>query len=408
MWWMSARTRVRRTRDHGAVATIVTILLMGGVIMGMLAISADIGVVMSDRRDLQNGADATSMALARSCAKGLSECTSDSAALTSASLIALANANAKDKKSTISSVCGMNLAAPASLSPCGVGNISDLGNCPPSTLAAGVAYVETRTVTQTSSGGSTLSTPFARALTGNPNGPTVRACARAAWGPAGNSGTTLPLTMGYCQWAEATKDAAGVPGKKYAPSPPYSPAPNNQNTALPAAITAGGYPVLILAHDNADNATNVCGVNANGQDFPGGFGWTAAQEPCDASFDSTGTVAGDTGSLPSICKDNGDLSRYLGTEVAIPIAVSASGTGYNSSFQIDGIATFYFAGFEKVAAAKPNQSDAVYKEPSGLCTGKCNGSVTYIWGWFTSGLLPASTQLGSGSSRGGTAVVPAG
>ena len=404
MWWMKLRSRIRRNRDHGAVATIVTVLVMGGVIMGMLAISADIGVVMSDRRDLQNGADATSMALARSCAKSLPECGSDSAALTSAGLISLANANAKDKTSTIASVCGANI---TTLTPCGTGNVSDLGNCPPSTLAAGIAYVETRTVTKTTSGGSALSVPFARALTGNPTGPTVRACARAAWGPAGNTGATLPLTMGYCQWANATS-VAGVPGQRYAPSPPYTTAPYDKDTPVPAEITAGGYAVAILAHDSAENTTNVCGVNSNGQDYPGGFGWTAANEPCQANFSSTGTIVGDTGSLPSVCKDNSDLARYVGTETALPIAISASGSGSSSVFQLEGIATFFLAGYVKVAAAQPDQSYAMYKEPAGLCTGKCNGSVTYIWGWFTSGILPAGTEIGTGPSRGATVVAPAG
>ncbi|GAB2766370.1 hypothetical protein GCM10027039_29280 [Terrabacter koreensis] len=385
------------------MATIVTVLLASGVIMGMLAISVDVGAIMSERRQLQNGADATSMALARSCAKSLAECASDSNAVTS--LKPLANANAKDSRTTVASVCGHNVAA---LTPCGVGNISDLGNCPPSTLAAGVTYVETRTVTETASGASSLTTPFARALTGNPAGTTVRACARAAWGPAGNTGATLPLTMGYCQWANATKDAAGVPGKRYAPSPPYSTAPFDKNTDVPSEISAGNYPVAILAHDSAENTTNVCGVNANGQDYPGGFGWTAANEPCDASFNSTGTVGGDTGSLPSNCKDNADLARYVGTEVALPIAISASGTGSSSVFELEGIATFFLAGFVKVAAAQPDQSYAKYKEPSGLCTGKCNGSVTYIWGWFTTGILPAGTVIGSGPSRGATVVAPAG
>jgi len=205
--------------------------------------------------------------------------------------------------------------------------------------------------------------------------------------------------MGYCDWKNAT-----ATGTKYAPSPPYTPASGNSSTTLPTAISSGGYPVAIVAHSNADNTSDTCGRNANGGYYPGGFGWTAANEPCTATFDSTGTMPGDTGSLPNPCKDRGDLNSYLGKETAIPIAISATGSGSSATFTLSGIARFYVAGFVKVSAAQPSQSAAVYAEPASVCTGKCNGSVTYFWGWFTSGLLPVGTVIGTGDSLGANVV----
>ena len=63
---MTRRSLRGERRDRGAAAVLVTVLLAGGVIMGMLALSVDVGTLMLERRQLQNGADATSLALASS------------------------------------------------------------------------------------------------------------------------------------------------------------------------------------------------------------------------------------------------------------------------------------------------------------------------------------------------------
>ena len=401
MWRLRLqRQHARRVREHGAVAVIVSILVASGVIMGTLAISVDVGQIMSERRQLQNGADASAYALARLCAKGDAAC---SAAGAASAVKPLADANAKDGLSSIESVCIKNVTG-SDLPPCDTSSATDaqdLAKCNPiPSTSAAVKYVEVKTRTQTTAGNTVL-TPFARALAGGgSSGTSVVSCARAGWGPAGNTGNTLPLVMGYCDWANAT-----ATGTKYAPSPPYTPAPGTSSTNLPTAISSGGYPVAILAHSNADNTSDTCGVNANGGYYPGGFGWTAASEPCQATFDSTGTVSGDTGSLPNPCKDNNDLNNFLGKETAIPIAISATGSGSSATFTLSGIAKFFVAGFVKVSAAQPSQSAAVYKEPNTVCTGKCNGSVTYFWGWFTSGLLPVGTSIDPGGQSLGADVV---
>lgn len=64
----------RRRRERGGVAVIVAVLLAGGVLIGMLALSVDVGQIMYERRQLQNGADATSLALAQRCAANEADC----------------------------------------------------------------------------------------------------------------------------------------------------------------------------------------------------------------------------------------------------------------------------------------------------------------------------------------------
>ena len=69
MRWLSDRRAPSRPRDKGAVAAIVAILVSSGVVMGMLALTVDVGNITAERRQLQNGADAATFALARSCSK---------------------------------------------------------------------------------------------------------------------------------------------------------------------------------------------------------------------------------------------------------------------------------------------------------------------------------------------------
>ena len=65
MRWMTA-TR----RDRGAAALIVTILFSSGVLIGCAALTVDVGQLYSERRQLQNGADAAALSLAKVCATG--------------------------------------------------------------------------------------------------------------------------------------------------------------------------------------------------------------------------------------------------------------------------------------------------------------------------------------------------
>lgn len=401
MRWLS-RAASRREREKGAVATIAVVLVASGVVMAMLALTVDVGNIVAERRQLQNGADAATLALARSCAKlpVLTSCST--AALASSTFESLAGANSVDGLQSLPAtdassqplICGRNV---PTLPACTISaSAADLAACLPlpSGLDASVPYVETRTTTK--SAGSTpnvLTSFFAKAAIAGYTDKQYTACSRAGWGSPAGTGNTLPMTIGNCEWLKVTGD-----GTKYAPSPPYSPAPGTSSTSLPSNIKAGGYVLGIQSHADANNVDASC-RKANGQYYPGGFGWLQ-ETNCVTTVAADATVTGDTGaSVPNGCKTAANLDQYLGKEVFIPVSVTATGSGSSGSYTMDGVASFFLAGYSQLPAGGSN---AVYKDELNVCDKKC------IWGWFTSGLQPVGSSLSTGSSKGAKSVVPVG
>jgi hypothetical protein len=82
--------------QRGAISVIVAILLVA--LLGFAAIAVDIGVIYSERAQLQNGADASAIALAQKCAKDAADA---DCATTSALATTLANQNALDGMSRV-------------------------------------------------------------------------------------------------------------------------------------------------------------------------------------------------------------------------------------------------------------------------------------------------------------------
>ena len=191
-----------RRRERGAVSTIFAVLLAGGVVMGMLAMTVDVGSIWLERRQLQNGADAASMALADICARDATKCDPTK---TPSTLDPLLDANAgKDHASqldtrsgTVKGQCarkpggtafpGMPECASASTTAA----ITDLTKCPPlptwlTGSNAGIPYVEAYSRTETASGSTILPKVFSQMLVGGGSDVSVTACARAAWGTPGS------------------------------------------------------------------------------------------------------------------------------------------------------------------------------------------------------------------------------
>jgi Flp pilus assembly protein TadG len=56
--------------EKGAVAIIVAVLMVA--VLGCAAIAVDVGAMYAEKAQIQNGADATALAIAGDCAKGLS------------------------------------------------------------------------------------------------------------------------------------------------------------------------------------------------------------------------------------------------------------------------------------------------------------------------------------------------
>lgn len=409
----------RANGERGAVLVLTAFLVMF-VAIGMLALTVDLGNVTYNRAELQNGADASSLALATACANATASSSTPCGVNSDLTDLAVENSNVTDQSMTV-------LAPPTStktcindkgkqyvtahggtpaLPPCSdptAANISDLSTCQPwpmSYAPDSVSYVEVTTQTKMENGTSILPFHFAQILTdGKYVGSTSETCARTAWGPAGSTGATLPITMGQCDW-----DAATSAGENYAPapSPQYDPPPftgANPPSVVPSADIVG-----IFLHD--PKSTEQCAAAPNG-----GFNWLApdaeTKTDCHVTIESGDPAAqGSPGNAPSC-----DISSYVGKVVAVPIYDSFKDGGSNATYNIVGISEFYLAGYTKLKGGIGTK--AAYAEPASVCPvtdSKCKtGSLNYLWGWFTTGLLPIDSTIDPGGEYFGASVVaPAG
>jgi len=167
MWWLKRPGR----RDRGAVAVVVALCMV--VLLGFSALAIDIGGIISDHQQLQNGADAAALAIAESCQRDMTTCTQ-------------ANANATGDKYAKAN----KLAADSTLTTTVVLDATH-----------GVVQVEVK---------STHTNYFAGVL-GKPTSD-VSAHATAAFGYI-SGGTTLPLAFSICAFELATGgwDDQGLP-----------------------------------------------------------------------------------------------------------------------------------------------------------------------------------------------------
>ncbi|MBR7743910.1 Tad domain-containing protein [Phycicoccus sp. BSK3Z-2] len=366
------------------MATIVVVLLTSGVLLGFAAITIDVGQLMLERRELQNGADAGALSLAQSCAEG--NCVPNADGLET---LVDGNASGFDGTHEVVEQCGTLPGLPPCTSP---GSLESISSCPP---APGGDYVEVHTRTTSDASGSPLRNIFGAAAGGSGTSETG-ACARAILGPVGSTGTTLPLTISVCDWNAATSN-----GTVFGSRPSYSPAPamaptlpiNNVPDALAPRIAK------INAHENGNPAT-ACGPSMYA---PGGFGWlndTEGSDDCAATFNADGTIAGlPGGAPPNGCKQDA-MQKYLGTEVLIPVFTSVAGNGSGVDYTVAGISSFYFVGWDNMQTAQPNKNYSIYKTPTNNFCGQGANAKTCIWGWFTSPLVPVGDVSVGGPSRG--------
>ncbi|WP_259460294.1 pilus assembly protein TadG-related protein [Pseudarthrobacter phenanthrenivorans] len=98
MRWLTCG-RTGRDKERGGVTVIVALLMV--VLLGFTALAVDVGVLYSERAQLQNGADASAVAVAQKCARDLSDpaCSSSSPLASS-----FANQNALDGMSKVKSI----------------------------------------------------------------------------------------------------------------------------------------------------------------------------------------------------------------------------------------------------------------------------------------------------------------
>jgi hypothetical protein len=215
----------RRGGERGAVAAIVAIIFGAFVLTGVAALTVDAGSLYAERRVVQNGADAASLALAQACARGdVAKCSASWSDLTS-----LADLNSPDGFTDIASVCGSGAPFASCVFPASPA-LKDCINLPAS-LPSTANWVEVRTKTRsTTANPSVVSRFFANLSDPSYQGSGVRACARAAWGPAGALQTVVPLTFSICEWYAATAN-----GTIYGNRPPFT-ASNPETPAREIAL----------------------------------------------------------------------------------------------------------------------------------------------------------------------------
>ena len=398
----------RRGQERGAVAVVVAIVFGSLVVSGAAALTIDAGSLYSERRVVQNGADAASLALAQACARGdVARCSATSGDLTS-----LANLNSPDRFTDIDSVCGST----APFASCGAlpanPTLVQCTKLPPS-FPATVKWVEVRTKTRsTTANPSVVRKYFANLSDPSYDGIGVKACARAAWGPGYPADEVVAVTDALCAWTAATSNTPPFP-----PLPPYSASPND--TPLRPVPVDDKYVVKVLLQGAPRSSTDpaTCGKNdtSSGQYIAGNFGWlnVKAGTACTANIDQdTGVVGGSTGGSPPAACD-AYLESKVGSIIYLPIFTKVTGTGSGTEYTIDGVSAFFLAGFQAPSATKIRNAydpggntsptpHCIVRKKDGV--DKDNGC---LWGWFLSPKLPVGT-IGGGTARGPSVVSVAG
>ena len=381
---MFLRLKAARRRERGATSVIVVVLLVP-VLLGAAALSVDLGQLMMERRQVQNGADAAVVLAANTCAKTPANCpTTATTALT-----ALAGNNANDGTTTVESVCGSAAAKllKPTLTLCPTAP-TGVTNCPPVPASvAALPYLEVRTITANVNGTNGITSKFASIATGNARNTTVGACARAAWGPAAPaSAIVFPVLVSYCDWKNQT-GYTGVPGSAVYPSSPDY-AVGSYGYANASVNPWPGFEQKIYTKDNPTTCPTW-----NGHAAPGGF-YSIASGDCTANSVIGDWVQGTTGNS-SPCSMVGDDGVSLkGKVIYVPVfdckysgptTITAStdcntGTGSNTYYHVAGYAAFYVSGW--YFSSDKQQSVWNNQYP-------CTGGERCVSGWFLKDLVSA-------------------
>lgn len=420
---MMMRSR-RRSRERGGVAALVAVLLTIGSFLGLGALAIDVGGVMVERRQVQNGADATAMALAAICSENPAKCTNATASATAGTLNTLNNLNARDGLNGFDTsrfgtgACGARLPSGATLTDCpsvaesaaaASARAAQMRECLKVSNAIlanpQASYVEVYTITKSTSG-SVLPSFLSNAILGSTDA-TVHACARAAFGPAApDSRSVLNITMSECDWKSQTGYTG--PGTAVYPAAPEGPKPG-YGTTVP-------WPTSERRIYTKGNPTT-CDTSAPGGTAPGGFAALNGATTCSSSLtlgpDKKLWARGDPGSdLP--CSTT-ELDNMRGTVVYIPVfdcmtdsvVVVGSSTNCNSGngshnwYRISGFAAFYLAGWHLASTDQPS-----IRPPYATA---CTGGDRCLVGWFVADVVPdLPLAPGGGTTYGLTTVVGAG
>ncbi|MEE8331113.1 MAG: Tad domain-containing protein [Acidimicrobiia bacterium] len=289
----------RLNDDGGAVAVIVAIFAVG--LIGMAAFALDTGRLYQERRELQNGADASALAIAEDCLINPASCTYGGA---DATADAYGDSNADDGASTVDELL---------LDPIG-------------------QSVTVKLQTEDLDGGSILAPIFGQVV--GFDGATVRARASAVWGQAGSM-ATVPLIISDCEWNDPLRPSE-----------------------LQTPPTFDVDPWLFVFHQG--NQGRTCDHSNSGFDLPGGFGWLDTDAgPCRSLFTAGEWSDGvDPGSSPSSSCTPAAIADALLNKVSfLPYYEEKQSTGNNGSYLVSSLGAFWITGYNFGGGFKEPSTD---------------------------------------------------
>ncbi|WP_258802870.1 TadE/TadG family type IV pilus assembly protein [Pseudarthrobacter sp. NS4] len=307
-----------KEQEQGAAAVLVALSMV--VLLGFSALAVDVGAMYAEKAQLQNGADATALAIAGDCAKG-----GNCATAMTAESNRLADDNANDGSSGVFSVT-----QPTATSVRVETNAQAVG----STADSFGLY-------------------FARVM--GIDTAIIHARAEASWG-APSAATTLPWTISQCVF------------EKY-----LSP---SQLAELNSTGSFTGDPMathILLRYD--ENTPDFPGCPPQNGYAPGGFGWLDLDSGCSANINIANSEIGNEPGLnfPSAC--DGIIATIKDEPILLPIFDTATGTGQHATYGLVGFIAFQVTGYK--FGGGPNVTSLDPAAPS--CTGNCRG----IQGFFT-------------------------
>lgn len=275
-------------RERGATAILVALLMVG--LVGFAAIAVDIGAAWADKKQLQNGADASALAIAQQCAVGACPASPD----------VVADSWAKKNK---------------------VGSTA--------TAYGDVVRFETGLVRTRAY--EDLTHWFAPVIGIEQS--RIVAEAQAEWGTPRTAGG-IPLAFNFCTWEALT---GGEPESE-------ADAKELQIALLETGNQSGAPPTSCLAeHPNffvtggfnwLDTGGTVCSAEMNADSY-----WQAGSDP--------------GGAPPNGCKNETQLAVLrTGEPILVPIFDAFTGTGQNAQYHIKSFASFIVTAYDFKASGR--------------------------------------------------------
>lgn len=320
------QTSAPRQRERGAISVIVAILLV--TLLGFVAIAVDVGQIYSERAQLQNGSDASAIAVAQKCARNAAD---QLCSTTSTLAGSLANQNALD----------------------GMSNVNNI-----QLDKAGRTVSVTTTAKEKGAPVNSVSLFFAGVL-GIPS-KEVGAKSSAVWGSPKAGRTAFPLAFSICQVKDNIDGGLQLlqdHGQNANASCNYGPS---------GAAVSGGYGWLVQDTGKCGGTIDLA-VSEGGSD-PG----NNAPGNCDATLNGWGK----------------DIAAGKKVIVLLPVFNKITGTGSGAIYSLISFAAFDVTGWKfSGGTGLPYEFQSTKSTTTGVttatqCTGNCRGIigrfVTYV------------------------------